>query len=1206
MPLRLKSLELHGYKTFASRTRFEFSDGITAIVGPNGSGKSNIADALRWVLGEQSYSILRGKKTEDMIFSGSENRSRAGMASVSIIFDNADNWLPVDFSEVDLSRYAYRDGRNDYLLNSQHVRLRDINELLAQSGLSERTYTILGQGLVDASLALRADERRRLFEEAAGIGLYRTRREEALRRLDTTRRNLDRILDILAELGPRLRSLEKQAKRSQEFLKGQAELRDSLREWYGYHWNHAQREMNESRDLVISHDAKLQEIREAYQGTRHKYSEFRDRLQSLRSRLNSWHRESSKLHTNRETISREMAVLEERRRALTENKQNALDELSRLEVEFGSINDRLVEVRNDSELLQNELNDSEIQLKNAQEILNTKQLERMQAEELLDKTNNDIAETLNRKNQINAQQGELLKRIDAQKLKINSINEVISGAHEKVKLSEDYYSKSKVNREQVEIALAEIEKKITGSKFRIQKLETEKNALENELNGYSSEVTRLKAQQEVLQQAEQSLIGFADGARLVMESASNSDLKTGVLALASLLDVPAEFENAIAAALGEFVDSVICQSNSELENAINLLESAKSGRATLIPSNRLISLGEEKVPQDKNSLGLACDLVKITPEFRSVVDYLLGRVIVVTNRQVASKLISGIQKDMKIVTLSGEVFYAGGPIQIGKQSNTGILGRSRHKREIQEELSKKERQLEQVSGDIHEIIKKMASFQEKLNKDDENFRKTLSLLEINRNIERKANDDLESAKRNLDWQTRQSESIKEEIEVANSHLQSLNLENLIVGDELKRIQELTRTQVNFLAGLILTEYSERVAYWSTQLAVASRALSDVQKRNAEQLQVFNGMEEQKIKIIGKLKEYESLLASLDSEKIFARKNENELNEQLEKLRVLINPAEADLENAELQETELQQQEIQSQHTLALAEKYYNQIQLDFGRKQEAVVNLRQKIEDDFGLVSLEYATNVDGPIPLPFDGMVEHMVSVDVLPPDLEATLSRQRMLLRRMGPINPEAQQEYESVSERHKFLDSQLEDLRKAEVDIRKVISELDEITRQEFLKTFSAVADEFKTIFHRLFGGGSAKLMLTDPEDLNETGIDIEARLPGKREQGLALLSGGERSLTAIALIFSLLKVSPTPVCVMDEVDAMLDEANVGRFRDLVSELSTETQFIIITHNRNTIQAADVIYGVTMGRDSVSQIISLKMDEVSDEMLRGQAAR
>jgi chromosome segregation protein len=343
MPLRLKSLELHGYKTFAAKTNFEFAEGITAIVGPNGSGKSNIADALRWVLGEQTFSLLRAKKTEDMIFAGSEQRPRAGMASAGITFDNTDGWLPVDFSEVGLSRRAYRDGRNEYLLNSQHVRLKDINELLAQSGLSERTYTILGQGLVDASLALKADERRRLFEEAAGVGLYRARREESLRRLEISQRNLDRVLDIMAELEPRLKSLERQAARAQEYSQVQADLRVLLHEWYGFHWHLAQRDLTEALELARTQETKLNEARESYQSVRQEFSGFRDRLNGLRARLNSWHRQSAHLHENRESVSRDLAILDERQRSLLDNRQAAFSEQSRISEESEIAAERLLE-----------------------------------------------------------------------------------------------------------------------------------------------------------------------------------------------------------------------------------------------------------------------------------------------------------------------------------------------------------------------------------------------------------------------------------------------------------------------------------------------------------------------------------------------------------------------------------------------------------------------------------------------------------------------------------------------------------------------------------------------------------------------------------------------------------------------------------------------------------------------------------------------
>src|SRR5512134_57609 len=383
MPLRLKSLELQGYKTFASKTTFEFASGITAIVGPNGSGKSNIADALRWVLGEQSYALLRGKKTEDMIFNGSEHRPRASMASAHIVFDNTTGWLPVDFTEVGMTRRAYRDGHNDYLLNDQQVRLRDLNELLAASGLSERTYTILGQGLVDASLALKADERRRLFEEAAGVGLYRVRREEALKRLESTARNLERVLDIMSELEPRIRSLERQAKRATEYTRAQADLKVILREWYGYHWHHAQRELTDAREMVRGQDVRVHEAREVYARAQTEHSAFRERLTGLRSQLNAWHRQSAELHNQREETSRQLAVLDERQRSLLTTQSSVLADKNRASDEEQIAHQRLLEAEQESERLQAEYEEAQRQYAEAQEALQTRQAERASLEERL-------------------------------------------------------------------------------------------------------------------------------------------------------------------------------------------------------------------------------------------------------------------------------------------------------------------------------------------------------------------------------------------------------------------------------------------------------------------------------------------------------------------------------------------------------------------------------------------------------------------------------------------------------------------------------------------------------------------------------------------------------------------------------------------------------------------------------------------------------
>jgi len=428
---------------------------------------------------------------------------------------------------------------------------------------------------------------------------------------------------------------------------------------------------------------------------------------------------------------------------------------------------------------------------------------------------------------------------------------------------------------------------------------------------------------------------------------------------------------------------------------------------------------------------------------------------------------------------------------------------------------------------------------------------------------------------------------------------SLALED--IEEKLSEAHEAIRKVNGELSALDLDEFQRQVTFWNTRAQVSERAASEAEKRLNERKQETGRLGSQREMFLRRAAEGEQTARALESEKSILIEKEKELNGQLEILRAEIEPAEKELEAAEKDEMDLQSQEAAAQKSLQIVERQYAQVQLDLTRKQEAIESLRRRIEDDFGLVQFEYEVPMDGAVPLPLGDMVETLPVITELPAGLEDSLSQKKAQIRRMGAINMEAQAEYEQTLERFNTMSAQIEDLREAEIDLRQVIAELDELTKQEFTKTFDAVAARFRDIFVRLFGGGSARLVLTDPDNLTETGIDIEAKLPGKREQGLSLLSGGERSLTAIALVFALLKVSPTPVCVMDEVDAMLDEANVGRFRDLLDELSEETQFVVITHNRNTVQAADVIYGITMGRDSASQMISLKLDEVTDEMLQ-----
>ncbi len=1197
MPLRLKSLDLHGYKTFASRTVFEFAGGITAIVGPNGSGKSNIADSLRWVLGEQSYTLLRGKKTEDMIFSGSEHRPRAGMVSAEIVFDNSANWLPVDFSEVALARRAYRDGRNEYLLNGQHVRLRDMNELLAASGLSERTYTILGQGLVDASLALKADERRRLFEEAAGVGLYRLRREEAIKRLENTQHNLERVQDILAELEPRLKSLERQARRANDYAAAQADLRVLLREWYGYHWHHAQQELKKARETLHDRDLKVQEAREAHLLAQNIYGRFRERLSGLRAQLNTWHRNLSDLHSRRETFSRDLAVLDERRRSLTALAATLLADLDKVSGEEKLAAERLAGAELETNHLDIELLEARKQLENAVQAHQIRQTEHGATEELLIAGRGTAASLHLQRAETQARLDDLLTRLEAHKHRLNALQDTIQIADAEVKSAGQIHRESQSALHRSEDNLRQAEMELESRKKEVEILETERRIKVEDQTLNQTRYSRFQAQLEVLDQAEQSLAGYAEGARFLLDAARQSRLKARG-ALSASLDVPTELETAIAAALGDTLDAVLLETD-QIEEALNLLESGEAGRAALLPLEDRIQ-NQLTQPEDADYLGLASSLISAPAELRAAVDLILGYTLVVRTRSAARRLITKLPIYARIVTLRGEVFRGDGLIIAGKSASTSTLSRSRQKRELAESLADLTNRLDVLNASIGKLSDDQAITQREQTASAEDLRNARIKFEGAQSAGQSALITLEAARRQFEWQESQNEELANEI----SSLETERERQTALGNEIEEKAALAQNEIRSLTiqlnGLSLDEAQEQVVYWNTRLAVTEKSVNTAQAHTLELQQSLDRLIAQRAGLQSRLEEAQFSLKQLEEDKISLRENESGLFQEMEVLRGQIEPAEKDLESAEQEENRLQETEAAAQRNLSSAEHILAQVQIDQMRRQEAMDSLREKIIDDFGLVSFEYVESMEGPVPLPFEGLVEELPVVSELALDLEEQLTQQRAHLRRVGPINPEAKKEFDSESERYSFMTTQIQDLSQAEMDLRQVIGELDVLTRQEFSRTYEAVDKQFRAIFTRLFGGGSAHLSLTDPDNLVETGIEIEARLPGRREQGLSLLSGGERSLTAIALVFALLKVSPTPVCVMDEVDAMLDEANVGRFRDLLTELSKDTQFIVITHNRNTVQAADVIYGVTMGRDSASQIISLKLDEVSEELL------
>ena len=737
----------------------------------------------------------------------------------------------------------------------------------------------------------------------------------------------------------------------------------------------------------------------------------------------------------------------------------------------------------------------------------------------------------------------------------------------------------------------------------LERIEEQRSELLNRQSKLSAELARLKAQFDVFQQAEHNLTGYADGTRLLIETANEKNISGVIGALNEYLDVPEEYETAIASALGEFVNAVLLREDPEA--ALDLLVE-RSARGALLPMDWLRGNVQESFPETPGFMGIAANLVNVLPEYKPVVNLLLGRVLVVRDRRAARSVAGSLStKDggadlWKIVTLSGEVFYPGGPIlagSVGQSAGGSIISRPRHKRNLEHALSRTEQDLLAVQSQIKLIEDELAS------KKQAEADLLLNLQEAHK-LDEKASQDLRHAElaeaqaaQRLGWQQDQANRQQEAIAQSERLAEELRIELSLSDNEIESITMEIDSLASGLNQLPIEELIGDSVYWNTQVALADQALTSSRSR-LEDLEAQLGRSRTAYEnLVAQTGLLEKSQLEMEAEKVSNRQAEAIINTQIEQLNQLIQPAELELDQMEKNQNELQAAQGITRQGLTAVENQYTQVRINLAHRQETLENLRHRIEDDFGLVAFEYEQEISGPTPLPLEGMVEQLPTVIKLSPEIEENIQRLRAQLRRMGLVNPEAQTEYIEVKTRFQFMTEQIADLEKAALDIHEVIHELDILMQTEFKRTFEAVDREFRQIFTRLFGGGSARLLLTSEEELSTTGIEIEARLPGRRTQSLALLSGGERSLTAAALVFSLLKVSPTPFCVLDEVDAMLDEANVARFREMLRELSQETQFVVVTHNRNTVQAAQSIYGITMGRDSTSQMLSLKLDQVAE---------
>ena len=906
MPTRLKSLELQGYKTFASKTLFEFPGDITAIVGPNGAGKSNVSDAIRWVLGEQAYSLLRGRKTEDMIFSGSEHRPRASMATATIHFDNEENWLPIDFSEVAITRRAYRDGQNEYLINSQKVRLKETSEILARSGLAERTYTIIGQGLVDAALSLKPEDRRQFFEEAAGIGLYRSRRDEAIKRLENTKRNLERVQDILSEIAPRLKSLERQALRAKEYTRVKTDLDVLLRDWYGYHWHQAQQALSQAREKQNVQKQRLDSQSSAQRELEETLELTQNKIKDIRNNLSGWHAESSRIHTEREKVSRAVAILDERNRSLNNQKQSLESDKIRIDEEIKDKKLRSDSVDSEEQRLDDEVKSIENQINNTQKVYDEKQKERTSIEDEYKQVQEQFKDNENKK----LEESVRLRELDARSIEIkNSIHSIEENIKKSDELILDNKKKLEDNRKDFELIKTKIDT-YTAEKSDLVTtgiaLEEKNNKIGKDLTNKEAEINKLSTQLELIEQAERTFSGINQGSKSILEAVGSGRLKGSYRLISQYIDVSEDLDLAITAALGDCFNGLLIDSNTKYDDALSLLSRNEKGRATLIIETQLKDNKQVSLPNQEGVIGIASELIQSDNEHLKIFKSLLSDVLIVDDRQTARNIIDNHKNISIVVTKQGEIFKQNGIIIAGKDGKEQALKRNRTKKDLTSALTN----INQVKLDIE---KELQTLQDKILKNkEEETSVSKKINDISGQL-----DTIEKEYQTLvitkEQATNRKSLLVESLKNQKSQLSTIGQDVVDIQERIARFdtqKELINTKLESIQKKLiqtsLDELKDEISSLNTNYAVVKRALNDIKSRKLDIQRSIETDEAQLTNVLKRMTDTEQLIKQIDEEKVTNKKSEENYSNEINLIREKIYPANDELKKLEKELLDLQE------------------------------------------------------------------------------------------------------------------------------------------------------------------------------------------------------------------------------------------------------------------------------------------------------------
>lgn len=1179
----LKSIEVQGFKSFANKIVFDFHNGITGIVGPNGSGKSNVADAVRWVLGEQSAKQLRGASMQDVIFAGTENRKPLSYAYVAITMDNADHALAIDFEEVTVARRVYRSGESEYLINGNPCRLKDVTELFYDTGIGKEGYSIIGQGQIERILSGKPEERRELFDEAAGIVKYKKRKATAQKKLESERENLVRVNDILAELERQVGPLERQAEKARIYLKKKEELKTYDVNMFLLEVERIEGQLKEVQEKYRIADQELKDANESYESVKTEYEKMEQDMASMDEKIDSIRENLSNSTVMKGKLEGQINVLNEQihtAEMTDEHLQSRLDSIDRDKEERVKAKESYEQEKAG---LDEQLAAVELKSQEAKERLHTLQEEISRCTEGIEKGKNEIIELLNKKasvkarqqrydtmlEQVNIRKAQLTQRLLARKTEEADLEAVLSGYQKELDEVNAAIAESKQNAAAMEEKNREWKQKSVETRQKLEQATTK----------YHKEQSRLDSLKNIAERYD----GYGNSIRRVMEQ---KDQNKGLIGVVSdLIQVDKKYEIAIETALGGNIQNIVTEDEETAKKMISYLKQNRFGRATFLPLTSVDGKGNFKnmdALKEPGVIGLANTLVKTDAKYEGVTAYLLGRVIVTENIDYAIALARKNRYSLHIVTLEGEYLSPGGSMTGGAFKNTSnLLARKREIEELEKTVASLEKEIAECRNRLDDIKTAQSLLADDIEKNKAVLQEQFILQNTAKmNVER-ANEQKNESENVFAGLKNENREIENQLNEINENKEKILQE---IEEAKIREQQIEEENAKFQATLDENAGKEEAA---------QQAVSEVQLEEAAIRQKVEFVLENLNRINSEIKRYEdereNFVAEAKDAKADAEKKRHDI-EEIKKTIMASDDTYAKLE-AELKENQSRKEEMST------AYKGFFQKREDISKKiadlDKEIFRLnsqREKLEEAHeyqnNYMWEEYELTLHAAIELRNEEYTDLTA--------MKKLIASIKDDIRKLGDVNVNAIEDYKEISERYEFLKTQHDDLVEAEKTLIGIIEELDTGMRKQFMEKFAEIQREFDKVFKELFGGGKGTLELVEGEDILECGIKIIAQPPGKKLQNMMQMSGGEKSLTAIALLFAIQNLKPSPFCLLDEIEAALDDSNVGRFAKYLHKLTKNTQFIVITHRRGTMAAADRLYGITMQEKGISTLVSVNLIE------------